>query len=285
MIHEFNHIVAKLSSLYGELEAQAIVYLLFEDLLGIRKTDIFTKNSDVLSKSDLIKLKYAEADLLQQIPIQHIVGFAYFMDLKIKVNKDVLIPRPETEELIQLVLNDFKDASIRILDIGTGSGCIAISIKNKLPKANVQAIDVSEKALNLAKENAKVNGVDVEFTQIDILNEREWLKLNKRNFDVIISNPPYVTQSDKLQMQKNVLEYEPELALFVPEENPLLFYKSIAEFSKRYLVPKGKIYLEINEGLANETKSLYIDSGFFNVDFLQDMMGKKRMMVIENNDQ
>ena len=285
MIHEFNHIVAKLSSLYGELEAQAIVCLLFEDLLGIRKTDIFTKNSDVLSKSDLIKLKYAEADLLQQIPIQHIVGFAYFMDLKIKVNKDVLIPRPETEELIQLVLNDFKDASIRILDIGTGSGCIAISIKNKLPKANVQAIDVSEKALNLAKENAKVNGVDVEFTQIDILNEREWLKLNKRNFDVIISNPPYVTQSDKLQMQKNVLEYEPELALFVPEENPLLFYKSIAEFSKRYLVPKGKIYLEINEGLANETKSLYIDSGFFNVDFLQDMMGKKRMMVIENNDQ
>ena len=285
MIHEFNHIVAKLSSLYGELEAQAIVCLLFEDLLGIRKTDIFTKNSDVLSKSDLIKLKYAEADLLQQIPIQHIVGFAYFMDLKIKVNKDVLIPRPETEELIQLVLNDFKDASIRILDIGTGSGCIAISIKNKLPKANVQAIDVSEKALNLAKENAKVNGVDVEFTQIDILNEREWQKFSNQKFDVIISNPPYVTQSDKLQMQKNVLEYEPELALFVPEENPLLFYKSIAEFSKRYLVPKGKIYLEINEGLANETKSLYIDSGFFNVDFLQDMMGKKRMMVIENNDQ
>ena len=285
MIHEFNHIVAKLSSLYGELEAQAIVYLLFEDLLGIRKTDIFTKNSDVLSKSDLIKLKYAEADLLQQIPIQHIVGFAYFMDLKIKVNKDVLIPRPETEELIQLVLNDFKDASIRILDIGTGSGCIAISIKNKLPKANVQAIDVSEKALNLAKENAKVNGVDVEFTQIDILNEREWLKLNKRNFDVIISNPPYVTQSDKLQMQKNVLEYEPELALFVPEENPLLFYRSIAEFSKRYLVSKGKIYLEINEGLANETKLLYTDSGFFNVDVLHDMMGKERMMVIENNDQ
>ncbi|MBT4338742.1 MAG: peptide chain release factor N(5)-glutamine methyltransferase [Bacteroidetes bacterium] len=285
MIHEFNHIVAKLSSLYGELEAQAIVYLLFEDLLGIRKTDIFTKNSDVLSKSDLIKLKYAEADLLQQIPIQHIVGFAYFMDLKIKVNKDVLIPRPETEELIQLVLNDFKDASIRILDIGTGSGCIAISIKNKLSKANVQAIDVSEKALNLAKENAKVNGVDVEFTQIDILNEREWQKFSNQKFDVIISNPPYVTQSDKLQMQKNVLEYEPELALFVPEENPLLFYKSIAEFSKRYLVPKGKIYLEINEGLANETKSLYIDSGFFNVDFLQDMMGKKRMMVIENNDQ
>jgi release factor glutamine methyltransferase len=285
LIHEFNHIVAKLSSLYGELEAQAIVYLLFEDLLGIRKTDIFTKNSDVLSKSDLIKLKYAEADLLQQIPIQHIVGFAYFMDLKIKVNKDVLIPRPETEELIQLVLNDFKDASIRILDIGTGSGCIAISIKNKLPKANVQAIDVSEKALNLAKENAKVNGVDVEFTQIDILNEREWQKFSNQKFDVIISNPPYVTQSDKLQMQKNVLEYEPELALFVPEENPLLFYKSIAEFSKRYLVPKGKIYLEINEGLANETKSLYIDSGFFNVDFLQDMMGKKRMMVIENNDQ
>ena len=285
MIHEFNHIVAKLSSLYGELEAQAIVCLLFEDLLGIRKTDIFTKNSDVLSKSDLIKLKYAEADLLQQIPIQHIVGFAYFMDLKIKVNKDVLIPRPETEELIQLVLNDFKDASIRILDIGTGSGCIAISIKNKLPKANVQAIDVSEKALNLAKENAKVNGVDVEFTQIDILNEREWQKFSNQKFDVIISNPPYVTQSDKLQMQKNVLEYEPELALFVPEENPLLFYKSIAECSKRYLVPKGKIYLEINEGLANETKSLYIDSGFFNVDFLQDMMGKKRMMVIENNDQ
>ncbi|MBT3933578.1 MAG: peptide chain release factor N(5)-glutamine methyltransferase [Bacteroidetes bacterium] len=285
MIHEFNHIVAKLSSLYGELEAQAIVYLLFEDLLGIRKTDIFTKNSDVLSKSDLIKLKYAEADLLQQIPIQHIVGFAYFMDLKIKVNKDVLIPRPETEELVQLVLNDFKDVSIRILDIGTGSGCIAISIKNKLPKANVQAIDVSEKALNLAKENAKVNGVDVEFTQIDILNEREWQKFSNQKFDVIISNPPYVTQSDKLQMQKNVLEYEPELALFVPEENPLLFYKSIAEFSKRYLVPKGKIYLEINEGLANETKSLYIDSGFFNVDFLQDMMGKKRMMVIENNDQ
>ena len=285
MIHEFNHIVAKLSSLYGELEAQAIVCLLFEDLLGIRKTDIFTKNSDVLSKSDLIKLKYAEADLLQQIPIQHIVGFAYFMDLKIKVNKDVLIPRPETEELVQLVLNDFKDVSIRILDIGTGSGCIAISIKNKLPKANVQAIDVSEKALNLAKENAKVNGVDVEFTQIDILNEREWQKFSNQKFDVIISNPPYVTQSDKLQMQKNVLEYEPELALFVPEENPLLFYKSIAEFSKRYLVPKGKIYLEINEGLANETKSLYIDSGFFNVDFLQDMMGKKRMMVIENNDQ
>ncbi|MBT6837235.1 MAG: hypothetical protein HOA61_14450, partial [Bacteroidetes bacterium] len=110
-------------------------------------------------------------------------------------------------------------------------------------------------------------------------------KFSNQKFDVIISNPPYVTQSDKLQMQKNVLEYEPELALFVPEENPLLFYKSIAEFSKRYLVPKGKIYLEINEGLANETKSLYIDSGFFNVDFLQDMMGKKRMMVIENNDQ
>jgi release factor glutamine methyltransferase len=284
LINEFNHIVSKLGSLYDQQEATAITYVLFEDLLGINKREIFVSDSSRLTKTDHQKLKQAVTELMDHKPVQHVVGFAHFMDLKFKVNQEVLIPRPETEELVHLVVNDYNDQHLHILDIGTGSGCIAISLKKYLPQAEITAVDISAHALETARENAALNHLEVHFMQMNILDEKEWVKLGDQSFDLIVSNPPYVTQADKEKMQRNVLDFDPDLALFVPEDNPLIFYKSIADFSKEYLAAEGKMYFEINESLGIETKLLFKNSGFKVVEVLKDIFGKDRMLRLKAKD-
>jgi release factor glutamine methyltransferase len=214
------------------------------------------------------------------------------MDLELKVNKDVLIPRPETEELVQWVLDDVKsqlnmDAersrsvistsidnhSLQILDIGTGSGCIAIALAKYLPGSKVYAMDISEKALEVAKENAENNQVEVEFIHQSILDPE--LELN---FDIIVSNPPYVRELEKDKMKKNVTDYEPHTALFVPDDDALVFYGAIAEFAKKYLRQGGSLYLEINQYLGEETKSLLKTLDFSEIELRNDMFGNPRML-------
>ena len=211
-------------------------------------------------------------------PIQHIIGETEFFGLPFIVNQDVLIPRPETEELIELILSKTKDSELTILDIGTGTGCIPITIKSNLPLTQVSAIDISEKALEVATNNASLNNVDINFSHKNILTE----DLNDLPlFDIIISNPPYVLESDKLKMSKNVLDFDPELALFVADDNPLLFYKRITTLAVEKLNQNGQLFFEIHENFGEATKQLLIDAGFTETKIVKDMQGKDRIVYGE----
>lgn len=235
-------------------------------------------------------------DILDQLktgkPVQYILGTTEFYGLPFKVNPAVLIPRPETEELVEWALASVGSgqlavgskkfavggsqlAALHILDIGTGSGCIAISLKKNLPGANVSAIDISPEALATAKENAELNEVNVNFIEADILNNSE---IETPNSEIIISNPPYVTLHDKTQMHSNVTDFEPHTALFVPENDPLIFYKAIAEFAVKNLAPGGLLFFEINESYGAETVELLKDKGFVNIELRKDMSGRDRMI-------
>lgn len=279
MIHEFKHISSKLCSIYTEQEAQSITYILFEDLLGIKKTDIFASAKNSLASDEKQIIENALKDLLNHFPVQHIIGFADFMGLKFKVNKDVLIPRQETEELVMLCLKHADYRGLKVLDIGTGSGCIPIALKKENPLLDIVSVDISETALDIARENAIANQVKVDFMQLDILNQSLWNKL-AGSFDMIISNPPYVSLTDKKLMKKNVIDHEPEIALFVPEDDALIFYRSIAKLAKIFLVDEGMIFLEINENLGEETKLLFENEGFQDVRIIKDFHEKDRILVV-----
>ncbi|MBC8343990.1 MAG: peptide chain release factor N(5)-glutamine methyltransferase [Bacteroidetes bacterium] len=279
MIREFKHISSKLSSIYSEQEAISITYILFEDLLGIKKTEIFTSAKERLTPTEKQILKNALNDLLNHVPVQHITGFSDFMGLKIKVNKNVLIPRQETEELVLLCQQHIGFKKLNILDIGTGSGCIPVVLKLYNPLLLVVSVDKSEAALSVARENAKANNADVDFIQMDILDEALWSSFQIK-FDVIISNPPYVTKQDKYKMQKNVLDHEPEIALFVPDDDPFIFYRAIAQFSQNALADQGEIFLEINEYLGPEAKRLFENEGFREARILKDVHEKDRMLMV-----
>ncbi|PID93756.1 MAG: protein-(glutamine-N5) methyltransferase, release factor-specific [Bacteroidetes bacterium] len=208
------------------------------------------------------------------------LGEADFYDLKFKVNKHTLIPRPETEELVHKIIADCNNLSPQILDIGTGSGCIPIALAKHIKNALISSIDISAEAIDIARQNAENNAVKVEFLHRDILN---WQNYSWQHYDIIVSNPPYVCNSEKAQMNDNVLAYEPHSALFVEDDNPLIFYIAIADFAKKYLNDKGKIYLEINENLGQETLQMLSDKGFVNLQLLQDINGRDRMAVAEKN--
>jgi release factor glutamine methyltransferase len=215
-------------------------------------------------------------------PIQYIIGYAWFEERKFKVNRDVLIPRPETEQLCQLIGAEnagrsFQDFSI--LDIGTGSGCIAITLKHIFPHASVTGLDKMTGALKVAEENAHMLNTEVKLVQHDILDETHWPALGK--FDVMVSNPPYVLNNEKVLMHRNVLDYEPPEALFVPDTDPLLFYKSIATFARRKLIRPGILYLEINEKLGQQVKQLLIREGFEKCKIFKDFHDRERFVVAE----
>ncbi|MBK0382569.1 peptide chain release factor N(5)-glutamine methyltransferase [Pedobacter sp. SD-b] len=221
-----------------------------------------------------IYLNYLD-QLKQEVPIQYILAIADFYQLKFKVDKNVLIPRPETEELVHLIISDHKNkADLSILDIGTGSGCIPVALKKNITQAKVYAIDISEKALEIAKENALINRVEVDFILDDALN-----LLNQKypKFDVIVSNPPYIAAKEKQELQKQVLNHEPHLALFVDDESPLVFYDKIADFAINNLNKNGFLYFEINQYLALETKQLIENKGF-KVDVIKDMNDNYRII-------
>ena len=285
--------IDELTDTYPKEEILSFYYLLIEGLLQLQKKEVFLEPTIKLSTQHLSEFKNSIALLKQEKPIQYLLGSTEFCGFTFKVNENVLIPRPETEELVHWICSDrISDISNQkdsgssqtsILDIGTGSGCIAISLAKKCPNSEVSALDVSKNALITAKENAIANDVAIHFIEQDILNFP--IKFNTtvfKKYDIIVSNPPYVREMEKQEMQNNVLQNEPHLALFVDNDNPLLFYNKIAEFAKENLTENGLIYFEINQYLASETATLLEQKGFNRIEIREDIYGNKRMLKATN---
>lgn len=264
----------ELSALYTPTEVSALIRMIFEDEFHIPYSDIATCKINNLSCSDISKLSEIVTRLKNYEPIQYILGKTEFFGLTFSVNSSVLIPRPETEELVEWIICNHADLSGNILDIGTGSGCIAISLAKNIRDVNVSAWDISEKALAVAKQNAKINGVDVAFERVDILN----CDIYDKKWDVIVSNPPYIAESEKQEMEKNVLNFEPHQALFVKDNNPLVFYNKIADFALQNLVPNGSLYFEINRAKGNEIEEMLKEKGFSRVELKKDISQNPRMV-------
>lgn len=243
--------------------------------LDVSKSEMILNPHLEISESEILKFLYGIKELRINRPVQYVAGKTWFYNLEIKVREGVLIPRPETEELVSWIIQDCRSA-ISILDLGTGSGCIPLAIKNNLKSSVVYGFDISQKALEIAEENSDLLGLEIQFRQFDILNWELYPQENK--FDAIVSNPPYIPISDKKMMQKNVLDYEPDLALFVSNDDPLVFYKSIAQFAYLNLNPSGKLFLEIHESYGCEIIEVLKDSGFDNIQLRQDLQGKDRMV-------
>lgn len=267
---------SELAKLYDEREIQSFFYLLCEHFLAMDKTAVILNPDFGLSESELLKFNFAIKDLKTQKPIQYILGETEFFGRRFKVNAHTLIPRQETEELVKWIAETVGQSfPMRILDIGTGSGCIAISLSKEIPKANITAVDISVDALEIAALNNKNLEASVSFQVLDILNPSQ--EFNSK-FDIIVSNPPYVLETEKELMQKNVLEFEPHQALFVKDNDPLLFYRKILLFAQNNLVSKGKIYFEINEKMGNQLSALMRDSGFKEIVLRNDLFEKARMI-------
>ena len=270
-----NHIQSELKGLYPETEIKSFSYLIIEKLTGFSRTEIIVNKNTLFSDEQHHVIETFIEKLKKNVPIQYILGETEFFGLAFNVNESVLIPRPETEELVEWIHSENTlTANLNILDIGTGSGCIAISLKHEFPNASVHAFDISEQALNTARSNAERNKLNVTFSRIDILNAPE----TEQQWDIIVCNPPYVTEQEKSSILPNVLEHEPHLALFVPDNDPLLFYCCIALFAKQHLKPQGKLYFEINRTFGVETVELLTDLGFCNVELRKDISGNDRMV-------
>ena len=267
----------ELSEIYPSHEAFQMAWLIFEHLYGWSKTDLMLHNHTKLTDSDHLIVQKVLERLKMHEPIQYILGQTEFYGLPIQVNSSVLIPRPETEELVEWVIQTTSEQrSADILDIGTGSGCIAIALAKRLPNAQIHACDISEKALQTAAKNAEINQVKINFGIKDILNPSS--ALNDPSMDIIVSNPPYVRDSEKKHIQPHVLEYEPHLALFVKDSDPLIFYRAIALYAKTQLKKNGKLFFEINSAFGKEIQGLLIQNGFKNVELRDDLSGKCRMI-------
>jgi len=273
----------ELDEIYGKNEVDSFFFMLTEDYFGIERFTLALDPDIVITKEQETSIFSALSELKLEKPIQHILGKAHFYGLEFTVNEHTLIPRPETEELITFILEKAKYATnknLSILDIGTGSGCIAIALKKKLPDAKVFAIDISENALEVAQKNAKDNDVEVQFVQADVLslNDLHIFKNNDEPFHIIVSNPPYVRNLEKAEMRKNVLEYEPDSALFVEDNNPLVFYDKIANLAMKYLKINGSLYFEINQYLGKEMIDLLDGKQFQNIELRKDIFGVDRML-------
>ena len=274
-----------LKKLYPTSEIDTFLFLLLEEYLNFKRIDIVLKSNFEISPEDLILLRSSTKLLEQEIPIQYILGKTEFYGFPFILNEHVLIPRPETEELITSILENVlktksfhtnaNEKQLKILDIGTGSGCIPISLKKSLPFAEITAIDVSNEALTIAKKNAVLNKVDINLTQQDILNTTSLNQL----YDVIVSNPPYVRESEKKEIKNNVLNNEPHMALFVKDNNPLVFYNKIAELAKNHLTKNGTLFFEINQYLGKETVELIKLKGFNKIQLKKDIFGRDRIII------
>ena len=272
------HYCEQLCSVYDQDEASAMILILLEHYFKITRVKMALEPDLRLSESEMLTFHFAVKDLLKNKPIQYIIGETDFCDLKFKVNENVLIPRPETSEMIYKIVNRQQTTDNRlrsIIDIGTGSGCIAISLAKQIPNSKVYALDISEKALEVAKENAINNNVDVTFIHDDILSLKN--KIDTK-FDIIVSNPPYVRELEKAEMRDNVLNWEPHNALFVSDNDPLIFYRNILEFAKTHLNENGEVWFEINEYLGKEMTDLCKEYGFSDVMIFEDFRGKERVV-------
>ncbi|MBI5857007.1 MAG: peptide chain release factor N(5)-glutamine methyltransferase [Sphingobacteriales bacterium] len=278
------YLLNKLRSIYNDAEASNITDWVMEYITGSAKTERMLYKNELLTPKEETLVKEFTDRLLQHEPVQYVLNEAWFCGLKFYVDKNVLIPRPETEELAEWVVSEFRSlkpeagepySTISFLDIGTGSGCIAISLKKKLPEAKVWACDVSDVALKVARRNAETMGADINFVQLDFPDKKSWKQFPV--FDIIVSNPPYIPEKDKAQMQPNVLNYEPRTALFVPDNDPLFFYKAIAEFGKEHLRKDGNIYCEMHESLGSSVKEIFSSEGY-STELKKDMQQKDRMI-------
>jgi release factor glutamine methyltransferase len=273
------YINSELAGFYPVSEIEGFTRIIFEVVCSLNFTEQVLKKHEKISKPDFEKIKTIISRLKNFEPIQYILGETEFYGLKLEVNPSVLIPRPETEELVQWVLKSNFPENSKILDIGTGSGCIALALKSRLKNAEVFGIDISENALVVARQNAIKNNLDVDFFHADIL---KWKHYNWQTFDVIVSNPPYIRENERILMHSNVLDYEPENALFVTDSEPLVFYRAIADFANKYLSGNGMLFLEINENLGLEMNEMLIDSGFSGIEIRKDINGKNRMICCRN---
>ncbi len=286
LLREIKNIFHKeLDVQYASEEVDSFFYMLIEHHLNLERFVLVMQPSLIISKEEETPLFAALSELKLNRPIQYVIGNTTFMDLELYVDENVLIPRPETEELVRWILKEVRGTSdevrsknetseIKIIDIGTGSGCIAVALAKNLPKVKVFALDVSEEALQVARRNAERNEVEINFINEDILGEVSV----DNTFDIIVSNPPYVRGLEKKEMAKNVLEHEPELALFVADENPLKFYKSIVEFAEKNLSSDGTIFLELNQYLGKEMTELLKEHNFKDIELRKDMFGNDRML-------
>ena len=272
---------SELDSIYGKQEVDSFFYILIEYYFNLPKYYLALDPDFSLAKDEQALMIKALHDLKMERPIQYIIGMTDFLGMPIKVNENVLIPRPETEELVGWVLMELKNSDQpidRILDVGTGSGCIAIAIAKEFPNTEVFALDKSEDILDLAKENAALNNVKVKFRHSDVLIDRDGVPGADELFDVIVSNPPYVRYAEKQYMQNNVLLNEPHDALFVEDHNPLKFYDAISDLGLYSLKSGGKLFFEINAYLADDMKDLLQGKGYSEIELRQDIFGKDRMI-------
>jgi release factor glutamine methyltransferase len=265
----------KLSKTFSRGEGKQMIDTLIKSFFDVSQIQLALQPEYRLSESEMIRLHLAVKKLLNHVPLQYITGESQFLDLALTVDESVLIPRPETEELANLIISREKAFGLKVLDICTGSGCIALVLKKHLKNPDVVAIDISEKALELAKYNSDKNKLDVDFMLIDILDKNAHASIGQ--FDVVASNPPYVTKSDKQNMQKNVLDYEPHKALFVVDERPILFYEVILEYCLTNLKAGGRIYFEINENYGEEILGLFDKYAFQQGELHKDIHGKYRI--------
>jgi release factor glutamine methyltransferase len=289
----YQQLLLQLYEIYDDREAANIADLTIEKITGFRKIDRIINKNFPLNKEQEELYDYYAKELALNKPVQYIIGEAWFAGMKLHVNENVLIPRPETEELVEWIVQENakvksqkvkggeeikRTSKFSILDIGTGSGCISIALKKRLPTVEVSAIDVSAGALEVARRNALEQEALVHVYQLNFLDRNEWHKLE--TFDIIVSNPPYIKQSEEEAMHKNVLNFEPHLALFVPDEDALIFYKNIALFAEEQLKENGTIFLEINEALGNEVADLFKSFGYNSITIKKDMQGKDRMVRV-----
>ncbi|WP_028891981.1 peptide chain release factor N(5)-glutamine methyltransferase [Tenacibaculum sp. 47A_GOM-205m] len=275
------HFTKELESIYPKREIDTFFFLLIEEYLELQRIDLTLQPALEIPSEKYGLLNTALARLKKEEPIQYILGKTEFYGYPFKVNENTLIPRPETEELVEWILNEVKELDLEnnkqklsILDIGTGTGCIPISLKKELPNAKVSAIDVSEEALKIANENALLNEAEITFIHQDILKTESLPK----QYDVIVSNPPYVRELEKIEIKNNVLENEPHLALFVDNDNPLIFYKKIADLAIKSLTKNGVLFFEINQYLGSETIEMLKRKGFTKVELRKDLFGNNRMI-------
>lgn len=272
----FLEMVRQFSAVQDASEAEAIALMLLEYFAKINRTALIRQPDVMLSEKTMDDLLLAERRILQHEPVQYVTGEAYFHGRIYKVSKDVLIPRPETEELVSWLLEACKGKQhSRVLDIGTGSGCIAISIQHALPAAEVTAIDLSGEALTLAQLNAGDMQETIDWMEMDFLQAKNWTALGE--YDIIVSNPPYIPKSYADQMEKHVVEHEPSMALFVPDEDPLIFYRKISEFGQKKLTKNGLIFLELHADHAKETMHMFSAAGYSTL-LKHDIYGKPRML-------
>jgi len=269
----------KLKMIYEDREAENISDWVFEKVTGLKRWERRENQYQQLEENQSNQIEIYLEELLQHKPVQYVLNEAWFYKMKFFVDENVLIPRPETEELVEWVISDFKNQKdskpTNILDIGSGSGCISIALKNELTGINVTAIDVSKKAVAVAEQNAQRLKVNIHFLQINFLNENEWRSLPI--YDSIISNPPYIPMIEKEMLSKNVTEFEPDVALFVENNDPTIFYKKIAAFAKDHLKKDGKIYVETHEEYAKEVKAVFENAGY-SAEIKKDIYGKERMV-------